>query len=258
MFRSLVPSCLLAVGLLGCATDHRQLYPGAKKPDAEVAILAHHENLLASHSGSHMTFVDSIAGHDVGNTKLSYELAPGEYVVKLLVLADIPGISNRSQWREAKVEVKFKALPGHTYFPDALVVGNSAAGQVVDAGTNVPRECIVGIDAVADKATFNRLRSVCPNSPLAKPTSIQSEILRLFQRPELVQTSINETSGRKTYLLKSTTDNLRPEAARQLSDQSGCAYPSGKPVSVAVQLEQQRTLADLSTCYTQDGRSTGR
>lgn len=85
--------------------------------------------------------------------------------------------------------------------------------------------------------------------PAEHADRLRAEVQRLFVKSDAVEISIIAGKGRIGYRLKSTTDNLRPEAAARLSQFGGCRYPKGKPVWVGVRTDPWEVLPAMETCY---------
>ncbi len=130
---------LLVLVLTGCAIQNARLYEGPERPNSEVAVLS-----VTGESGvptGVTIIVRKISGKPAPGGA-SFYLLPGDYLLDLEVSKDMKLSSGKLSWKQANVQVTFRAEAGHTYIPVAVIREDTASAVIKDVGQNFPQECL--------------------------------------------------------------------------------------------------------------------
>ncbi len=130
----------LAGIVVGCASTPVAWYDGPLHPREQDAVLSPVGGDLQRHFTVVIVGLDGRALEAASVTEV--RLAPGTHALRARVKVGTYPEGRRLYWREAEVHLTFEALPGHTYLPDAAMVGEVAIGRVTDLGVGYPAECL--------------------------------------------------------------------------------------------------------------------
>lgn len=141
----------------GCALKTEKMYEGETRSTHEQAVLAS-QGLYPS-IGVVLNVVAIDGKKVILNRTADYLLLPGDHTITL------------AEYRpnEISIDVKLKAIAGHSYVPQAFVIGDAVNVYLRDLGPNFPRGCMplrVAFPGMADIP----VPAGCPNlSQLKSP-----------------------------------------------------------------------------------------